>query len=93
MYGFGVVVEIIRGNNNMNYRKSMIFSNIFISILIIYIQFKNGFWKCENILQYILVFIICLIYYILILNKIGDWIAINKKEIIKNDKKDRNSSR
>ena len=76
----------------MNYRKSMIFSNIFISILIIYIQFKNGFWKCENTLQYILVFIICLIYYILILNKIGDWIAINKGDN-KNDKKDRNSSR
>lgn len=63
----------------MNYRKSMIFSNIFISILITYIQFKNGFWKCENTLQYILVFIFCLISYILILNKIGYWIAINKR--------------
>ena len=72
----------------MNYKKSMIFSNIFISILIIYIQFKNGFWICESMLEYILVFIICLICYILILNKIGDWIAL-----IKNDKKDRNSSR
>lgn len=63
----------------MNYKKSMIFSNIFISILIIYIQFKNGFWKCESTLEYILVFIICLIDYILILNKIGDWIAIIKR--------------
>jgi hypothetical protein len=64
----------------MNYRKSMIFSNTIISILITYIQFRNGFWICENILQYIVVFIFCLITYILILNKIGFLIAINKGE-------------
>jgi hypothetical protein len=91
MYGFGVVANNERGTY-MNYRKSMIFSNIIISILIIYIQFRNGFWICENTLQYILVFIICLIYYIMILNKIGYWMAINKGDN-KNDKKDRNSSR
>lgn len=64
----------------MNYRKSMIFSNTIISILITYIQFRNGFWICENILQYIVVFIFCLIIYISILNKIGFLISINKGE-------------
>lgn len=64
----------------MNYRNSMYFSNFIISILITYIQFRNGFWICENILQYIVVFIFCLITYILILNKIGFLIAINKGE-------------
>ena len=64
----------------MNYRKSMIFSNIIISILIIYIQFINGFWICENILQCIIIIIFFLIIYTSILNKIGFLIAINKGE-------------
>lgn len=62
----------------MNYRKSMIVSNTIISILITYIQFKKSFWICENILQYIIVFIFCLITYTIILDKIGFLIAINK---------------
>ena len=80
MYGFGVVAKNNERGTHMNYRKSMIFSNIIISILIIYIQFRNGFWICENILQCIIIIIFCLIIYTSILNKIGFLIAINKGE-------------